>query len=694
MRAPQVETPPETEMEPSTEQGHIEGCERRGCVCEQPPPAEPVRDPLRECEEELGAVFRTSPSPIVVSELDTSVIVDVNDRWCEITGYTREEVIGRPSLALGIWFDPEDRRRLDDELRRFGKVHDVSLRFFNKHGGIRQVKWSGELIRRGGRSLIVSQTLDLTDTLAIERALAEREVSFRLLVQYSHDLIGVLDDTGRIVTVTGQVTRMLGYLPEQLIGKVIFGFVDDENRSQVIDMFQKMLEEPRGLRHAIFRFAHADGSWVPIEGFAVNQLGDQMVRGIVFNMRDISERLAAEQAQRKLQAQLEQAMKMEAVGRLAGGIAHDFNNLLTSVLGNAELAALQLGQDNPIGVHLSEISQAARSATSLTRKLLTFSRQQVLEVADVDANGLIRELEKLLHRTIGEDIELETSLEADVGYVRMDPNQLEQVILNLAVNARDAMPEGGRLSISTERVLLDASFCEAHPKTSPGSYVRLTVADTGRGIPSDVKPHIFEPFFTTKAKGHGTGLGLSIVFGIVDQAKGAIDVQSDVGEGTSFRLYFPRVEAGRTSLAQAEESLLPLRGTERILLVEDDALVRALSVELLGHLGYEVVSCASGAEALTLLRRLDAGVDLLMTDVVMPGMNGRELVRQALALYPHLKILYASGYADSVILHQGDLEKGIAFINKPFSLRQLSGKVRQVLDTAKSKPSAAGSSPR
>lgn len=635
---------------------------------------------LLESEERFQKAFSSGPMPMVITDLSSSVFVEVNEQWCAYSGFRRDEAIGKPASSLRMWVDPGDRERVLAEIRQTGRIRGKSLQFRMKNGEIRDVIWSAELISMGGKDHIISLSVDVTERLSAERALLQRERSFRLFAQHSHDLIGVLDRSGHITSLVGQSARMLGYAPEALVGRVVFDLIHPESRDQIIETFAMMLREPRGLRSAVFRYAHADGSWVPIEAFATNLLDDSAVGGIVFNMRDISERVAAEQAKARLHAQLDQAMKMEAVGRLAGGVAHDFNNLLTAILGNAELAMLDIGESGPALDQLREISQAARSAAALTRKLLTFSRQQVLEPVDVDPSALIRQLENLLHRTIGEDVELSTSLDEDSGVVRIDPNQLEQIILNLAINARDAMPDGGVLSIATERVFLDASFCAAHPKVTPGPHVRISVTDNGRGIPQEARPHIFEPFFTTKPKGQGTGLGLATVFGIVDHAHGAIEVDSEEGVGTTFKIYLPCVDGISESTRPMEESRSPMRGSESIMLVEDDDMVRHLSAGLLKHLGYEVVCCANGPEALTRLRDRTVAVDLLVTDVVMPGMNGRELVRQAVAMNPGLKVLYVSGYAESVIVHHGVLEDSVAFLHKPYSLRQLAKKLREVLD--------------
>ena len=418
-----------------------------------------------------------------------------------------------------------------------------------------------------------------------------------------------------------------------------------------------------------------------MEAMGTNRLEEPGINGIVINVRDISERKEAEQERAKLHDQLQQALKMEAIGRLAGGIAHDFNNLLTAICGNIELAKLELDPTDPLQQYLVEAAHASDSATDLTRQLLTFSRRQLIEPRVINVNELLGKLRKMLGRLIGEDVELVTTFAEDLGSVRIDPGQLQQVLVNLCVNARDAMPDGGRLGIETGNSELDESFCHMHPDVEPGRFVRIAVIDDGQGMSEEVRQRIFEPFFTTKSEGRGTGLGLAMVFGAVKQACGVIDVYSELGMGTTFRIYLPRIEEPSEHLEQVMGRVELPRGNELILLVEDSASVRELAAAMLKRLGYHVLIAANGGEALLIAEQHREVIDLLFTDVVMPGMNGRDLSERLQKSHPEMRVLFASGYTENTIAHHKVMDESMTYIGKPYSLQALSVKVRRVLDS-------------
>jgi len=385
-------------------------------------------------------------------------------------------------------------------------------------------------------------------------------------------------------------------------------------------------------------------------------------------------------ARRQLEDQLRQAQKMEAVGQLAGGIAHDFNNLLTAILGCTQLLLHATPPEDARREDVEEIKNAGLRAAELTRQLLAFSRRQVLAPKLLDMNSVVANMDKMLRRLIGEDVALVTELAADLGPVNADPGQLEQVLLNLAVNARDAMPQGGRLTIATANVVLTEEYAERHHRLPPGQYVLLAVSDTGVGMDEATQKHLFEPFFTTKEVGKGTGLGLATVYGIVKQSGGYIWVYSEPGHGTTVKVYLPRVAGAAEPLPAAEAAPELRRGTETVLLVEDAAPVRTLARKSLENCGYRVLDAADGRAALDLSAHHAGGIDILVTDVVMPGMSGRELAERLAPLRPGMRVLYTSGYTDDAMVHQGVLRSGVAFLQKPFVPESLARKVREVLD--------------
>ena len=383
----------------------------------------------------------------------------------------------------------------------------------------------------------------------------------------------------------------------------------------------------------------------------------------------------------QLEEEFRQAQKMEAVGRLAGGVAHDFNNLLTIISGYAQLAQDLLETESPLRSYMDEILKAGDRASALVRRLLAFTRRQSMEPQVLDLNSVVKGTEKMVRRLIGEDIEVVTVLPPELGAIRSDPAQLEQVIINLAVNARDAMPNGGKLIFETANVQLDQTYADTHSAVTPGPYVMLAVSDTGSGMDAHTRAHVFEPFFTTKEKGKGTGLGLATVYGIVKQSRGNIWVYSELGVGTTFKIYLPRVVA---SMEPAQPLLIRTsqpQGSETILLVEDEESIRSLVLRILQAHGYTVLEAGRPYEALEISKRFDGPIHLLFTDVVMPQMSGREVAERISAARPNTKILYMSGYTDQAIAHHGVLNPGVPFLQKPFTPEALTLKVREVLDT-------------
>jgi signal transduction histidine kinase/ActR/RegA family two-component response regulator len=394
---------------------------------------------------------------------------------------------------------------------------------------------------------------------------------------------------------------------------------------------------------------------------------------------DITARKQTEEALHRSEEQLRQAQKMEAVGKLAGGVAHDFNNLLTVINGHTALSLRRLGPEDPLYRKLEAIREAGERAASLTRQLLAFSRKQIMQPKVLDLNHVIFETNKMLQRLIGEDVDLLIGLTPDLGKIKADPGQIEQVLMNLAVNARDAMPKGGKVTIETQNVYIDEEYSSRHLSVRPGQYVMLAVSDTGCGMNAATQERIFEPFFTTKETGKGTGLGLSTVYGIVKQSGGNVWVYSEVGQGTTFKIYLPCVEspAEEFKLITADAQATP--GTETVLLVEDEEMVRNMTREILQESGYQVLEAKHGHEALLVAERHNGPIHLMLSDVVMPQMSGRELAEQLSPMRREMKVLYMSGYTDDAIVHHGVLDEGMAFIEKPFTPNALTHKLREVL---------------
>ncbi|RLB17312.1 MAG: hypothetical protein DRG82_06910, partial [Deltaproteobacteria bacterium] len=430
-----------------------------------------------------------------------------------------------------------------------------------------------------------------------------------------------------------------------------------------------------------FSLKRKDGQIVYVESKSSVIYRDQKPVAVLGIARDITRRKQAEKEKEKLQAQLNQAQKMEAIGVLAGGVAHDFNNLLTTIIGNADLALMDLQEETPVYHCIEEMRKAGKRAAALTRQLLAFSRKQTIQPEIVNLNEIIMESEKMLRRLIGEDIDFVTVYEEEPWHVCMDPGQVDQILMNLAVNARDAMPKGGKLTIETANVDLDERYFREHGvKSEPGQYIMVAVTDTGVGMDRETQARIFEPFFTTKGLGRGTGLGLSTTFGIVKQNNGLIWVYSEEGKGTTFKIYLPRSEKQSETSGQEKRPLPQIRGTETILLVEDEEALRDLAKRMLGEYGYTVVFAGDGEEALKRADDHKDAIHLLLTDVVMPAMDGKELAEKLQSKRPEMKVLFMSGYTDNAVAHHGILDAGLNFIQKPFTAASLAQKVREVLD--------------
>ena len=505
-------------------------------------------------------------------------------------------------------------------------------------------------------------------------ALRDAEASFATLVEFAPIGIYRSNPAGHFLSVNSALVRMLGYDSADEVLQLDMGrgvYADADERQSLLDRDT----------YSDRQYDDVEATWKRKDGRLLQvQLSVRAVRNAAGQVdyyetfvRDVTD-------QRRLQQQLTQSQKMEAIGRLAGGVAHDFNNLLTVITSYSDLVFQDLPPDDPRRDDVDQVRKAADGAAALTRQLLAFSRQQVLEPKVIDLNGVVDNLKKILQRVIGEDVELTTVLAAELGAVKADISQIEQILMNLAVNARDAMPTGGQLTIETSNVDYDPE----RQQRADGSrnFVMLAVTDTGTGMDEATKAKIFEPFFTTKQPGKGTGLGLATVYAIVTQAEGFIWVYSELGHGTSFKIYLPQVDAVPTTAAVARVDLP--RGTETVLLVEDAAAVRAVARQVLQRQGYRVLEASDGEDALHLAARHQGTIDLVLTDVVMPRAGGRELAERLLAVRPDTRVLYMSGYTDDSVVRHGILEGGVAYLQKPFSPEGLARKVREVLDAPKS----------
>lgn len=525
---------------------------------------------------------------------------------------------------------------------------------------------------------VVYQQLQIS---RMRRRLLEREEFFQLISENVIDMIAVVDPSGKRVYNSPSYQRILGYAPNELEATSSFEQVHPDDRQIVVDAAADARRTGVG-RRIEYRMRHKDGSWVSLESTAspvVNAKGE--VENLVIVNRDISER-------RRLEEQLRQSQKMDAIGRLSGGVAHDFNNLLGVIIGYAEILQERIPETDAMRAPVDQIIKAGNRASSLTKQLLAFSRQQVMEPKILVLNAVVSDTEKMLRRLIGEDIELLTSLDPALGKIRADQGQIEQVIMNLAVNARDAMPEGGRLVIETTNFEIDDQFARryAYP-VLPGSYVLLTVSDNGIGMDTATQQRIFEPFFTTKEKGKGTGLGLSLVYGVVKQSGGYIDVASTRGKGTTFNIYLPRVDQNAVETKTiGPDHPEELRGTETILLAEDEDTLRALTRHLLELYGYRVLEACDGNHALRLSKQTTDEIHVLLTDVVMPGVSGRVLADQLKQERPEVKVVFMSGYTGQRVGEKEILEPGSLFLQKPFTRESLARKVREALDVSRVAP--------
>ncbi len=636
---------------------------------------------LRKSEEMYRSLFmripiglyRTSPS---------GEILDANPALSDILGF--EDADSLIGINATIFYDdPEDQKKQERLMEEDGIIIDYEMPLRRRDGHLIWVRDNTRAVynEKGERIYHEGSLIDITEQKKAIDEIRKSEERYRALVEGSIDGILMMDKERNILSCNSSLCKLFGYEEDELMGKSTRIFHPSDESFYSFGSLAYPRVKSMGYFKGEWGLIRRDGAEIPVE-MAISPIRetDGRITGYISIVRDITERKKAEKEKSELEAQLRQSQKMEAIALLAGGVAHDFNNILSVIMGNCDLCLLDLPTKDPIRANIEEIKNASRRAADLTRQLLAFCGRQILEPKVIDLNSLIKNLEKMLLRIIGEDIELYTFLSEDLGRIKADPGQIEQVILNLTVNARDAMPRGGKFTIETSNANLDEEYARKHVGVAPGSYIMLSITDTGTGMPPEVKERIFEPFFTTKEKGKGTGLGLSTVYGIVKQSGGNIWVYSELGQGTTFKVYFPKVEEPAHKLEEKIVSPEILGGNETILLVEDDETVRKLALRILKKQGYNVLEASGGGEALIICENYKETIHLILTDVVMPRMSGKELVERLMLIHPEMKVLYMSGYTDNVIAVHGILEKGIEYIQKPFTVEGLARKVREVLD--------------
>jgi two-component system, cell cycle sensor histidine kinase and response regulator CckA len=625
----------------------------------------------RDSDERYRQLFEAIPQPVIVSDVQTKAILAANEAACRQYGYSREEF---SRLGAG------DLRMPDAPavIAAFAPVGDGArhagvTRHRAKDGRAFEASIACHSLTFDGGRVILSVVTDVTESGRAEQALRASEERFRRIVETAAEGVWLLDADAVTSYVNERMASMLGYTTAEMLGQHLFDFLREDLRESAADRIARHRTGQGDQFEPALR--RKDGSEVSVFISSNPVFGTQgEYLGVLAMVTDMTER-------RLLEDQLRHAQKMDSIGRFAGSIAHDFNNLLGVIMGYSDAALRRVSDPEAVRLKLEGIQKAADRAAALTRQILAFSRRQVLVPRLLDLGTVVDDLNGMLHRLIGEDIELMAVVQPGLGRVRADPGQIEQVIINLAANARDAMPDGGRLVMELRNAEVDERRAAEHARLAPGSYVVLEVRDTGVGIPPELLERIFEPFFTTKEPGKGTGLGLATVYGIVEQSGGSITVGSEVGRGTTFTIYVPRVPVSARPRRDRDDDVdVSPRGTETVLFVEDDDVMRTVAEETLTAFGYRVITAAGPYEALEIYRKLGDRPPMLVTDLVMPGMNGRELADRLVGEQPDLRVLLISGYSSDDLMRQQVAEEGRAFLQKPFTPVALARKIRELLD--------------
>ncbi len=627
----------------------------------------------------LSSAVEQMSEGVAVADLNGSILL-TNDAFARLHGYEKEELIGK---HLSTFHPADEMPAVEAANRQIKETGEFNGEIDHKRrdGTVFLCVMHNTLLKdeRGQAVGLIGTMRDITEEKDAEEALRVSEERFRALIENASDGLLVMSAKGELLYTSPSVERMLGHKATYLSGRGIVELVHDEDVGRIQREMASLIKDPTLLPRVQVRLRHCDGSWRVVEAVTSNLLDNPAVHGVVMNFRDITDHFEAEEALRNSEQQLRQAQKMEAIGRLAGGVAHDFNNLLTAILGFGRLAMDKLPEGHPARTDIDEVLHGGESATKLTQQLLAFGRKQIFQIQPIELNDVVLSVDHLLRQTLGEDIELVTMLGHDLGSVLVDPGSLEQVLVNLAVNARDAMPKGGKLFIQIERIRLGQEFCNTHVGAKPGAYLALSVRDTGCGMDENIREHAFEPFFTTKQKGQGTGLGLSTVYGIVNQCGGYVELVSGVEEGAEVRIYFPYVDSPAERLSISEEPTLP-RGTEMVLVVEDEGAVRRLLVRILKSLGYRVLEAANGGEALLLCEETKDPIDLVLTDIVMPQIGGPDLVKRLRQVRSDFHVLFTTGFAPDTVRSRAGRDREAPILMKPYTRETLAFTVRSVLE--------------
>ncbi|MBI5534450.1 MAG: PAS domain S-box protein [Deltaproteobacteria bacterium] len=636
---------------------------------------ERVISALRLSEEKFSRAFHASPDSVNINRVSDGKYLAINPGFTSLTGYTEADVIGRTSLEIEIWADPADRKRLVQGLLAHGRVDEMQADFRLKDGAVKTALMSARIIEVHGERCILSITRDISERLRAEEALRHSEEKLRELIDLAVDGILLGDSSGVIVGANQRACELVGRAPSEIIGVHISelfapdSLKDKPLRFDLLNRGQTVVTERM--------MARRDGTRVPVE-MKSRRMPDGSYHSFV---RDLTERIRAERDRAAIEERLRHAERNEALGRLAGGIAHDLNNLLTPIQLSASMILADHASELGIRSELEGILEAAERAGELTRQILAFSRKQVLRLQPIDMNQEIMRTERMLRRVIGENVEIRLELSPDLPAVLADASQIQQVLLNLAINARDALPNGGWMQLKTTLFDADEACASQTTGLEPGRYVRLDVSDNGTGMDGETLRQAFDPFFTTKQPGQGTGLGLATVRGIVEQHHGALWATSCPDLGSTFIVCMPISTEGATrSPASGPPVLERKTGKETVLLAEDDALVRSAARRILEGDGYTVVSADSGATALQCAEAMQGEIDILVTDVIMPGLTGRQLHDQLSKRFPGIAVLYISGYPDNALAPHGVLDSAVHFLGKPFTAAALSTAVRSVLD--------------